>query len=107
MLGWAGGLLALAAIFGPGLLLVVGILPFWQSLQRHPRLRAAMAGASAAVVGVLAATLYDPLWTGSVHSGVDVVVVAVGALLLFTKRASPLVVVVACALAGPFLAPNL
>jgi chromate transporter len=107
MLGWAGGLLALAAIFGPGLLLVVGILPFWQSLQRHPRLRAAMAGASAAVVGVLAATLYDPLWTGSVHSGVDVAVVAAGALLLFTKRASPLVVVVACALAGPFLAPNL
>lgn len=102
MLGWAGGLLAVAAIFGPGLLLVAGVLPFWQSLQRHPRLRAAMAGASAAVVGVLAATLYDPLWTGAVHSGADVAVVAAGIALLFTRRVSPLVIVVLCALAGMF-----
>ena len=100
MLGWAGGLLALAGIFGPGLLLVAGVLPFWQSLQKHPRLRAAMAGASAAVVGVLAATLYDPLWTGAVHSSADVGVVVAGVVLLFTRRVSPLVIVVLCALAG-------
>ena len=100
MLGWAGGLLALVAIFGPGLLLVAGVLPFWQSLQKHPRLRAAMAGASAAVVGVLAATLYDPLWTGAIQSGADVAVVVAGVVLLFTRRVSPLVIVVLCALAG-------
>ncbi|MFX8809265.1 chromate transporter, partial [Acinetobacter baumannii] len=64
--GVTGAVVALGAIFLPGLLLVTGMLPFWQALRRRPLAQAAMRGANAAVVGVLAAALYQPVWTGAV-----------------------------------------
>ncbi|GAA2001163.1 chromate efflux transporter [Microbacterium ulmi] len=66
--GIAGAAIALVAIFLPGLLLLVGVLPFWDSLRARPWARAAMRGANAAVVGVLAAALYDPVFTTAVTS---------------------------------------
>jgi len=67
--GWAGGLWAIAAIFTPSVLLVAGTLPFWQTLRREPGAQAALRGANAAVVGVLLAALYHPVWTSGVTGG--------------------------------------
>jgi chromate transporter len=69
--GWAGGLLATVAIFASSFLLVGGLLPFWDTLRRRPNVRAAMRGVNAAVVGVLLAALFNPIWVGSVHSSAD------------------------------------
>ncbi len=69
--GWLGGLTALIAIFTPSFLLVAGILPFWSRLSRNRQVRSALTGINAAVVGLLLAALYDPIWTSSVRSGVD------------------------------------
>ncbi len=67
--GWPGGLWALAGIFLPGLLLVAGALPFWQTLRHQPAVQAALRGANAAVVGVLLAALYDPVGTAGLVDG--------------------------------------
>lgn len=64
--GVAGGVIALLAIFTPGFLLLLGALPFWKGLMARPLVRAAMAGANAAVVGILAAALYDPVFTTAI-----------------------------------------
>lgn len=100
MHGWTGGVVGLLAIFAPGVLLVAGVLPFWQVVQQRDVIRKAMAGASAAVVGILAAALYDPLWTGAIGSGVDVAIAATGFALLLTGRVPPIAVVIGSALAG-------
>ena len=62
----AAALVATLAIFAPGFLLLVGVLPFWQSLRGAQAVRAGMAGANAAVVGILGAALYDPVFTSAV-----------------------------------------
>ncbi len=91
--GIGGAATALVAIFLPGLLLVAGALPFWTEISRNPSARAATAGANAAVVGILGAALYDPLWTSSIMSPIDAVI-AVAAFLLFApKRLPPLALV--------------
>jgi chromate transporter len=102
--GVAGAALALAAVFLPGLLLVAGMLPFWDALRRAPAAQAAMRGANAAVVGILAAALYDPLWTGAIFSPVDAALALAGFLLLTVVRAPPWAVVIALAGAGVALA---
>lgn len=66
--GAIGGLVAIAGIFLPGFLLLVGVLPFWDALRRRPRTQALVRGANAAVVGVLAAALYSPMFTSSIVS---------------------------------------
>ena len=78
---WAGAL-ALVAIFLPGALLVIGLLPAWQRLGRRPRLRAAMSGANAAVVGLLGAAFIDPVWQSAIVSTLDVAIVVAGFVLL-------------------------
>ncbi|WP_101926218.1 MULTISPECIES: chromate efflux transporter [Luteimonas] len=98
--GWAGGALALVAIFLPGMLLVLGVLPVWQQVRRWPRMRAALVGVNAAVVGLLLAALYDPLWTGAVSGWRDVGLVAVALLLLGGLRVRVWLLVPAMALAG-------
>ena len=65
--GWVGAVLCLGAIFLPSGLLVVGVLPFWETLRRRPGAQAALRGANAAVVGLLLAALYQPVWTSAVH----------------------------------------
>jgi chromate transporter len=102
--GLPGAVLGLAAIFLPGLLILMGTLPFWESFRRRAAAQAAMRGVNAAVVGLLGAALYNPVWTSSVRRPADFAVALVGFVLLTVWRAPPLVVVVLCALAGLALA---
>jgi chromate transporter len=90
-----GAILALIAIFLPGMLLVMGTLPFWADLRSRPELQAAMRGVNAAVVGILAAALYSPLWTSAIANWRDAVLAAMGfALLVFAKLPSWAIVLV-------------
>ena len=98
--GGAMAALALVAIFLPGLLLLVGVLPFWAALRSWPRARSAMRGTNAAVVGLLGAALYDPVWLGAVHRPPDVALALLGFVLLVVWRAAPLLVVALGAAAG-------
>ncbi|ABD06884.1 Chromate transporter [Rhodopseudomonas palustris HaA2] len=102
--GPAGAALALVGIFLPGLLILLGVLPFWNAFRRFTAAQAAMRGVNAAVVGLLGAALYDPVWTSSVHGPVDVGIALTGFVLLTAWRAPPLVVVAGSALAGALLA---
>jgi chromate transporter len=102
--GVAGAALALVAIFLPSFLLVVGVLPFWDALRRRSDVQSALRGINAAVVGILLAAFYHPVWTSAVAARADVVIaIAAFALLMFWK-APPWLVVALCALAGQVLA---
>jgi chromate transporter len=98
--GLTGALLATIAIFLPGLLLVTGVWPFWHAVRAIPQAGAALRGVNAAVVGLLAAALYSPVWTGAVTRPADVAVVAASLALLVAARAAPVLVVALGALAG-------
>jgi chromate transporter len=98
--GIAGAVIALVAVFLPGLLLVYGMLPFWGALRLHPAAQAAMRGANAAVVGILGAALYSPVWTSAVLSPPDFALVLAGFLLLTVWKAPPWIVVLLLAVAG-------
>jgi chromate transporter len=101
--GWQGGLALLVAIFVPAVLLVVGALPFWEALRRREGARRAMAGINAAVVGVLGAALYDPLWTSAIRAPVDLALALAAFGLLLLGRVSPVVVVALAAIAGALI----
>ena len=101
--GLGGAVVALLSIFLPGLLILMGTLPFWHGLRARPEARAAMAGVNAAVVGLLGAALYDPVWTSAVQSRADFAIAATGFILLIVWRAPPLLVVALCAGAGTIL----
>ena len=101
--GAAGAALALIAIFAPGLLILMGALPFWHGLKTRPAARAAMAGVNAAVVGLLASALYDPVWRSAVFGPADFAVAAAGFAALVVWRAPPLAVVALTAVAGILL----
>ena len=98
--GVAGAAIALVGIFVPGILCLLGTLPFWHDLRSRPSAQAAMRGTNAAVVGLLGAALYNPVWTSAVQSPVDFAIAATGFVLLIAWRAPPLLVVVLSALAG-------
>jgi chromate transporter len=98
--GIAGAALGLVAIFAPGLLLMMAALPFWNGLRARDNARAAMAGVNAAVVGLLASALYNPVWTSAVRGLPDFTVAAAGFIALTVWRAPPLVVVLATAAAA-------
>ncbi len=102
--GLPGAAIALAGVFLPGLLLVVGALPFWDALRRRPPAQAAMRGANAAVVGVLGAALYDPVWTSAILSPHDFGLALVGFVLLTVWAAPPWLVVSLLAVGGTGLA---
>jgi len=91
--GLLGAAVALVATFLPGFLLAAGILPLWGALALHPVAARAIAGVCAAVVGMLAAALYDPLWVSAVRAPSDVVIAALGVLVLARWRTSALLVV--------------
>jgi chromate transporter len=84
--GWPGATIALIAIFLPGLLLVAACLPMWKTLAQQPRTVSAIRGVNAAVVGLLAAALYDPLWTTAIASATDVVIAVVSFLMFASTR---------------------
>lgn len=91
---------ALIFMFLPGFLLVAGVLPFWRSVAHYPLAGRAIAGVNAAVVGLLGAALYQPIFTSGISSSVDVAVVLVAFAMLAVWRLSPLIVVVWCMLAS-------
>jgi chromate transporter len=101
--GLVGAMIGLVGIFLPGVLILLGTLPFWDSLRARTDAQAAMRGINASVVGLLGAALYNPLWTGSVHSVWDVGVVLIVFALLTIGRTRPIVVVLLGALAGTAL----
>ncbi len=102
--GLAGAAIALAAIFLPGLLLMAGALPFWSGLRRWPQAQAAMRGANAAVVGLLGAALYDPVFTSAVLTPLDFALALAGFVALVSWKVPPWMVVLGLALAGGALA---
>jgi chromate transporter len=98
--GLAGAALGLVAIFAPGLLLLMAALVFWPDLRARSDARAAMAGVNAAVVGLLASALYNPVWTSAVRGLPDFAVATAGFVALIAWRAPPLLVVIATAAAA-------
>ena len=98
--GWLGGLLCLLAIFAPSFLLVAGALPFWARLRRDAGLRAALAGINAAVVGVLLAALYDPVWVQAIAAPRDFALALLAFVALVFWRLPPWLVVLSCAAGG-------
>ncbi len=102
--GWVGGLALLVVIFIPAFLLVAGALPFWEAMRQRDGVQRAMGGINAAVVGVLGAALYDPVWTSAIHLRADFGLALAAFGLLVYAKVSPLIVVALSALAGWLLA---
>jgi chromate transporter len=98
--GWLGALICLVAIFVPSFLLIVGALPFWEALRRNVRTQAALAGINAAVVGLLLAALYNPVWTSAVHEPRDFGLALVALVALMFWKLPPWLVVVASGTLG-------
>lgn len=101
--GWLGGLICLLAIFAPSFLLVVGALPFWEHLRRNTRTQAALSGINAAVVGLLLAALYQPVWTSAIHMPQDFGLALVALVALMFWKLPPWLVVVGSGVAGGLL----
>jgi chromate transporter len=100
---WMSGLWCLFAIFLPALLLIAGALPFWHQLRAKTWTQAALRGANAAVVGVLLAALYNPVWKEGVRNTPDVAAVVVAFGLLQCWMLPPWLVVLLAAVTGQWL----
>jgi chromate transporter len=101
--GWLGGLLALSAIFLPSFLMVIGAFPHWSALRNNRDASAALAGINAAVVGLLLAAFYNPVWVTGIHSLLDFTVAATGFLALQSRRVPTWAVVVATVIAATLI----
>ena len=101
--GWPGAALCLVAIFLPGLLLVLGVLPFWASLGRGALMQASLRGVNAAVVGVLLGALYDPVWTKAIGGPADFALALMAFALLVIWKAPPGLAVLVSAAGGAAL----
>lgn len=101
--GFAGATIALVALSLPGLLLVYGMLPYWDELRQRPAAQAAMRGTNAAVVGILGAAFYSPVWISAVLTPRDFAVALTGFLLLTVWKFAPWIVVILLAAAGAIL----
>jgi chromate transporter len=102
--GWSGALICLVAIFLPSFFLVAGTLPFWDQLRRLPLAQSALRGVNAAVVGLLLAALYHPVWTSAISGRYDFALAIAGFLLLFMWKAPPWAVVLLSAAGGQLIA---
>jgi chromate transporter len=98
--GWLGAAICLLAIFLPAFLLVAGALPFWEQVRHNGAARAALAGVNAAVVGLLLAALYDPIWTSAILRPADFVLALAAFIALVAWKAPPWLVVLGTAIAG-------
>ncbi|MFC4075916.1 chromate efflux transporter [Salinithrix halophila] len=101
--GLPGALLATLSIFLPSFLLVTGTLPFWSQIRRYPAFRAAFAGVNAAVVGILLAALYDPVFTKAIQGPLDFALALIAFGLLMIWKLPPWVVVIVTAVGGVLL----
>jgi chromate transporter len=102
--GWQGAILCLVAMFLPAFLLVIGPMPFWNEMRRRPWAQAALRGVNAAVVGLLLAALYNPVWISGITSAADFALGLAAFVLLLMWRTPPWLVVVFCAVGGAALA---
>ncbi|WP_067732675.1 chromate efflux transporter [Novosphingobium naphthalenivorans] len=102
--GWLGGLICLIAIFLPSFLLVMGVLPFWHELRRRVWAQAVLRGVNAAVVGLLLAALYNPVWTSGITNTADFALGIAAFLLLAIWGVPPWLVVILSALGGAIAA---
>jgi chromate transporter len=98
--GWKLAVLCLIGIFMPSFLLLIGVLPFWDVLRKRTAAQAAMRGVNAAVVGLLLAAFYDPVWTAGIVTRADYGLASAAFLLLFMWKTPPWLVVILCALGG-------
>ncbi len=106
MNGWAGGLLATVAIFLPSFLLILGTLPFWDSLRRNPKVKGALMGVNAAVVGILISAFYQPIWTSSILTPIDFAFAAILFSMLAFWKLPPWIIVVTGAIGGTLMTLN-
>jgi chromate transporter len=102
--GWLGGLLCLVAIYLPSFLLLIGTLPFWDALRRGTAVRSALSGVNAAVVGLLLAALYRPVWTSAIFGPADFAIGILAFLLLTLWALPPWLVVIFGAVAATVIA---
>jgi chromate transporter len=102
--GWKTAALCLVAIFLPSFLLVIGVMPFWDELRRRSAIRAALRGVNAAVVGLLLAAFYNPVWTSGILSKADFGLAVIAFVLLHLWRTPPWLVVIVCAGCAELLA---
>jgi chromate transporter len=98
--GIIGGVLCLVAIFLPSLLLVLGVLPFWERLRKNNVIQASLAGVNAAVVGILLAALYHPIWTSAIIQWHHLLLALLALFALMRFKMPPWLVVLACAFLG-------
>ncbi|KGP83219.1 ChrA protein [Paenibacillus sp. MAEPY2] len=103
MNGWVGGLLATVAIFLPAFLLIIGTLPFWDSLRRNPKVKGALMGVNAAVVGILISAFYQPIWTSSILAPIDFAFAAILFSMLVYWKLPPWITVVTGAIGGTLI----
>lgn len=103
MNGWKGGLLATIAIFLPAFLLIFGTLPFWDSLRRNPKIKGALMGVNAAVVGILISAFYQPIWTSSILAPIDFAFAAILFCMLVYFKLPAWIIVITGAIGGSLM----
>ena len=103
MNGWQGGLLATIAIFLPAFLLILGTLPFWDSLRRNPKIKGTLMGVNAAVVGILIAAFYHPIFTNSILTPLDFAFAAILFSMLVYWKLPSWVIVLTGAIGGSLM----
>jgi len=104
MKGWQGGLFATFAVFLPAFLLIIGALPFWDDLRRNRKIKGAIMGVNAAVIGILISAFYLPIWTSSILSPVDFAFAALLYSMLTFWKLPPWIIVLTGALGGSIIA---
>lgn len=103
MKGWQGGLVATFAVFLPAFLLILGALPFWDSLRNNPKVKGAIMGVNAAVIGILISAFYFPIWTSSILASADFALAAILFSMLAYWKLPPWIIVVTGAIGGSLL----
>lgn len=98
--GWLGGIIALIAIFLPAYLLILGGLPFWSAICHHPRAQSALSGVNAAVIGLLLAAFYTPIWQSTMVSVADFMLSVLALCALMVWKSPVWLVVVAAGIGG-------
>ena len=103
MKGWQGGLVATFAVFLPAFLLIIGALPFWDRLRSNPKIKGAIMGVNAAVIGILISAFYFPIWTSSILVPADFALAAILFSMLAYWKLPPWIIVVSGAIGGTLL----
>lgn len=101
--GWQGGLFATIAIFLPAFLLIFGTLPFWDALRSNTKIKGALMGVNAAVVGILISAFYQPIWTSSILAPIDFALASLLFSMLVFWKLPPWVIVLTGSIGGSII----